>query len=183
MGRLLATLLVVIPAQFLLPIASVNPIGYVYAGDEAEGLTVEIKSRLLTNTNKARKRIGAPAVRESKILSRIALLHTRNMCALGALEHESSRFPEGGRTFHDRIKIARVSSAAENIALRSHDRDGGVWADHVVKGWLNSPGHKKNMLNPDYAFVGIGVVSCADKIIYTTMVFSPEPGKDQPGTK
>ncbi len=41
-------------------------------------------------------------------------------------------------------------AAAENIAI------GQKSADEVVKGWMNSPGHRENIMNANFTHIGIG---------------------------
>ncbi|MNR50485.1 Cysteine-rich secretory protein family protein [compost metagenome] len=43
--------------------------------------------------------------------------------------------------------------AGENIAK------GQRTPEEVVKDWMNSPGHRKNILNPHYTMIGVGYFS------------------------
>jgi uncharacterized protein YkwD len=42
---------------------------------------------------------------------------------------------------------------------------------------MNSPVHKKNILDPRFRYIGIGVRACRDNVAYATQVFSPEEGR------
>ena len=59
----------------------------------------------------------------------------------------------------DRIKAVGItySSCAENI-FNFFLQNPSYWelADGLVKGWMNSDGHKKNILNPSYNYLGCG---------------------------
>jgi uncharacterized protein YkwD len=71
--------------------------------------------------------------------------------------------------FDNRIADIRKSAgfirgAAENVAY------GQLTAAQVVDGWLNSPGHKKN-IEGDYNLTGIGTVQREDGVIYFTQIF------------
>lgn len=43
------------------------------------------------------------------------------------------------------------STAAENIAAGQHD------VAHVMRSWINSEGHYKNLVNPDVTQLGVGI--------------------------
>ena len=57
-----------------------------------------------------------------------------------------------GSTMTQRIGVAgyQFSSAAENIAA------GYTTPEEVVGGWMNSPGHRANILNPNLTEIGVG---------------------------
>lgn len=82
-------------------------------------------------------------------LQEVARLHARDMFQRGYFSHYN---PEGESPF-DRMEKAEVSFAAagENLALAP-----SVILAH--QGLMNSPGHRANILSPDFGTVGIGVV-------------------------
>lgn len=41
----------------------------------------------------------------------------------------------------------------------------------MVDSWMNSPGHRANILNPDYDRAGIGVAVDAEEAVYATQNF------------
>ena len=63
--------------------------------------------------------------------------------------------------------IKRYYLIGENIAM------GQTTPAEVVKAWMNSPGHKDNILNPNYAYIGIGY--CADHWVQQFAYKSFEP--------
>lgn len=82
-------------------------------------------------------------------LQEVARLHARDMFERGYFSHYN---PEGESPF-DRMEKAGVSfvAAGENLAL----------APTVIlahQGLMNSPGHRANILSPDFGTIGIGVV-------------------------
>jgi uncharacterized protein YkwD len=57
-----------------------------------------------------------------------------------------------GRTFDERIRDAGYTRpAAENIAKGQRS------ADDVMRAWMNSKGHRANILNCSYAAIGVGL--------------------------
>jgi uncharacterized protein YkwD len=75
------------------------------------------------------------------------------------------------------MNLIGVRSGGENIAYRTIARDPMVWAKDVVNGWMNSPPHKKNIVEPRFSFIGVGVRLCKNNIAYVTQVFSSEQGR------
>jgi len=78
-----------------------------------------------------------------------ARLHSQDMGAQDYFEHDSL----DGRTFADRMRDAGFGGPSpwgENIAA------GQRTAEDVVRGWMNSPGHCRNIMNASYNVIGIG---------------------------
>ena len=65
----------------------------------------------------------------------------------------------------DRLKAAgaRFRAAAENIAA------GYRTAASVHHGWMTSPGHRKNRLNPIYRRAGVGIYNCGGTLYWTEL--------------
>ena len=104
---------------------------------------------VVTLTNQHRGRHGlTPLVLEQR-LAAAAQAHTDHMVAGDFFAHES---PDG-RTVADRVTAAgyRYSVVAENIAA------GQRTPDEVVEGWMHSPGHRANILNPAVRQIGVGL--------------------------
>jgi uncharacterized protein YkwD len=89
----------------------------------------------------------APAVRASRALEAVALDHARDMAGHDYLQHRDRE----GHTPADRVRAAGYlhTLVGENIAY------GPASAEEVVAGWLASPGHCANLLNPGFASMGI----------------------------
>jgi hypothetical protein len=111
------------------------------AGDEQEML-------YLVNLERQRRDLK-PLVMDKKIRD-VARWHSNEMWSLQYFAHDS---PISGSPFK-RMKSAGVDfgAAGENIALAPD-----VYMAH--QGFMNSPSHKENILNPDFRRIGIGVVS------------------------
>jgi uncharacterized protein YkwD len=138
---------------------------------------IAIEKRILVFTNNERSAKGLPAVRESSALSYLARGQSENMCMARSLEHESDAFPRGWKKFTDRMKAVRITAGGENIGYRTLREQPEKWAREVVNGWMKSPPHRKNILNPRWRYLGIGVRICADRIAYATQVFSSDHGR------
>ena len=81
-------------------------------------------------------------------LTAAAQLHSEDMAANSYFSHTS----RDGRSFADRIRDQGYPSpAAENIARGQRS------ASAVMQAWLNSAGHRRNILNCSLRAIGVGV--------------------------
>lgn len=109
----------------------------------------EAEEQLLALVNQERERAGLPALAPYPDLVPVARAHATEMFVLGYFAHES---PVTGDPF-DRIAAAGIAyhAAGENLAFAPD-----VLTAH--RGLMNSPGHRANILSPDFGQVGIGIV-------------------------
>lgn len=108
-----------------------------------------VKQEMLARVNAARKRAGLDPVRGNARLDRAAQGHAEDMLARGFFAHESP----AGTTVRERSTAAGYvwRTVGENIAF------GQTSVSEVVETWLESPGHRKNILNRDFTELGIGL--------------------------
>jgi uncharacterized protein YkwD len=99
-------------------------------------------------TNSYRTKHGLQPLTLNLNLSKSAQVHSQDMALNDFFSHTGSN----GTKVSDRAKTAGYQSSyvGENIAA------GYITAEEVVRGWMNSPGHRENILNPNYKEVGIG---------------------------
>lgn len=136
-----------------------------------------LEERVLHYTNEARKTNGLPALEGSGPLAALARTHSANMCRSRTFLHESPVFPKGWNTLAERLNRAKVRSGGENIGYQTMRPDGDAWARQMVEGWMKGPQHRRNILNPDWRYLGVGVSRCGNDIGYVTQVFSGELGR------
>jgi uncharacterized protein YkwD len=105
---------------------------------------------VLDLVNKARSGAGCEALRMNGELTDAAQGHAEDMAAKGYFSHSS----RDGRSPFDRMGDAGYDfrAAGENIARGQPD------ADAVMAAWMDSPGHRKNILNCDFEDLGVGYV-------------------------
>jgi uncharacterized protein YkwD len=135
-----------------------------------------IEKSILLLANNERNTRGLPVFQGSSALTYLARRQSENMCAARSLEHESDAFPKGWKKFTDRLKNGGLTSGAENIGYRTLREQPEKWAATVVKEWMKSPPHRRNILDPRWRYLGVGIRMCADRIAYATQVFSSDPG-------
>ncbi|RAY15460.1 CAP domain-containing protein [Actinomadura craniellae] len=101
-------------------------------------------------TNAERAKAGCPALRVDARLTTSARRHSADMKARNYFSHTSPN----GTDFAARIRAAGYPSpGAENIAM------GYPTPAAVMKGWMNSPGHRANILNCKLRAIGTGVAT------------------------
>jgi uncharacterized protein YkwD len=112
------------------------------------GLT---RAGIIARTNLERSENGSlPALSESAILDRIATLRTEDMFAKQYFAHVS---PDGGSAQSVAKTVGYAELAlGENLALGNFAGDKGV-----VDAWMNSPGHRANILETHYTEIGVAV--------------------------
>jgi len=100
--------------------------------------------------NKQRTNNGLKALQVDSEVQRVARIKAEDMVANNYFSHNS---PTYGSPF-DMLKSFKISykTAGENIAANSSNSG-------AVNAWMNSSGHKANILNGNFNYTGIGVVS------------------------
>jgi uncharacterized protein YkwD len=119
--------------------------------------------QILGLVNQERAKVGADPLKINEQLDLAADQHTLDQASMNKMSHSGSN----GSNMGDRIKNAGYvfSSAGENVAYGFGD------AAAVMSGWMNSEGHRQNILNPNYKEIGIGYAHGADGRLYWTQDF------------
>jgi len=120
-----------------------------------------MSSDILRFVNQHRHAMGLKPLQANSFISSVALGHSRDML--------TGRSAFGHDGFKDRIntikrKLGTIHVAAENVA------SGPMSAREVVDGWLNSPGHRRN-IEGDFRLTGIGLAYGRNGMIYFTQIF------------
>lgn len=155
----------------------------------------DLERRIHDRVNAARADHGHAPLQWSDSLARIARRHSRDMAARGFFSHES---PEG-QTLTDRAEAIGLSCAsnedsrttrrlAENLSYTYPYRSYKVTSDsassrryywktppeiaaEIVKGWLDSPSHRRNLLSAELRREGLGLAQAEDDRLYVTQAF------------
>jgi uncharacterized protein YkwD len=107
-----------------------------------------VTAQVVTLTNAERAKAGCGPLTVNGTLTAVAQAHSADMAAHNYFDHNS----QDGRSPFDRMTAAgyRYSTAAENIAA------GQRTPQDVMTGWMNSPGHRANILNCALKEIGVG---------------------------
>ena len=118
------------------------------------------ESEVIRLVNEVRRENGLKALTANWELSRVARYKSQDMLNKGYFSHTS---PTYGTPFQ-MIKAFGLSfrTAGENIAR------GYPTPQAVVNGWMNSSGHRANILNASYTQIGVGYVAQGN---YWTQMF------------
>ncbi|WP_242057499.1 SafA/ExsA family spore coat assembly protein [Halobacillus yeomjeoni] len=139
----------------------------IYPGDRVTiPLKTNIKSieqQVINLTNQERAKNGLPALKANWQLSRVARYKSVDMRDKNYFSHTS---PTYGSPFQ-MMKNFNINyrRAAENIAA------GQRTPQEVVNGWMNSPGHRKNILDPNLKQIGVGYAKGGSYGHYWTQMF------------
>ncbi|MFJ9040147.1 CAP domain-containing protein [Streptomyces sp. NPDC102406] len=105
-------------------------------------------AQVLSLVNQERAKVGCAPVTADSGLASLATAFSEDMAARDFFDHTD---PDGATPW-DRAEKAGISDlGGENIAR------GQATAQSVMEAWMNSPGHKANILNCDYKTLGVGV--------------------------
>jgi uncharacterized protein YkwD len=117
---------------------------------------------LISHTNTARARAGCAAVHVNYQLTYAARAHSRDMVVRNYFGHRSP----SGTNFVMRAKAAGYNSPmSENIGW------GYRTSASLFNAWMQSPGHRANIVNCSARAVGIGIAYKANGTPYYTQIF------------
>jgi uncharacterized protein YkwD len=116
--------------------------------------------------NRNRAAIGLEPLRASPVLGKAARLQARDMARQAFFEHTDPQ----GRDPADRVALFdaqhEFSFVGENIAA------GYPSPQASCRGWMNSSGHRANILDPDYTHIGAGFARGGPYGRYYVQVFA-----------
>lgn len=146
--------------------------GGVEGEGEGEGeavATMEMDAFTLINGERTGADV-APLVMDGGLRA-VARAHSEDMLARDFFAHDN---PDGESPF-DRIHAAGIeyARAGENIAWNNFPNP----VETAVDGWMNSEGHRNNILNGEFTLTGMGVAGDAANGYYFTQVFTRPLGK------
>lgn len=147
------------PRRAILVLAAALGVGAAVAAVPASPAAASEQSAIVTATNAERASAGLPALASNPGLDRVAQDWAQYMSDTGRMQHRpdlSDGVPEGW------------TSLGENVA--SGYRDG----EDVVTGWMNSPGHRENILG-DFTDIGVGWVVDGSGTSWSVQVFGSYP--------
>ncbi|WP_110927904.1 CAP domain-containing protein [Bacillus massiliglaciei] len=129
-----------------------------------ETATKTMETQVIELVNSERKKAGLPALKMDSSLSKTATIKSQDMRDSQYFSHTS---PVYGSPF-DLMKTYGIAYkyAGENIAA------GQTSPNSVIKSWMNSPGHKANILSKNYTRIGVGYVKGGTYSHYWTQHFS-----------
>jgi len=119
-------------------------------------------------TNEERKAAGLQPLRLNSELNQLAQVHSDDMVTVGYFAHEDV----SGCALTCRVKKSKLEPLAwaENIVVlhKSHLLSQEEIAAELMESWLESGGHRENILHPSYTHVGIGFAYDGNSLYVTS---------------
>ena len=136
-----------------------DPLAYNEAQAEQDthvDVSLDFELRVLELVNQERAVYGIAPLQWHEELGAAARAHSMDMAIRLFFSHTCP----SGTSFAIRISGAGISffTAGENIAM------GQRTAEQVVSSWMNSPGHRANILNPGYTHMGVGLYVGTERV-------------------
>lgn len=138
----------------------------IYPGQSIVIPTTNVSSyedQVITLVNKERSKRGLQSVKKNSTLAYVARLKSSDMATKNYFSHTS---PTYGSPFtmmqHYGVKF---SAAGENIAM------GQQTPQAVMTAWMNSAGHRANILSAVYNQIGVGMAKNSKGVLYWTQEF------------
>jgi uncharacterized protein YkwD len=153
---------------------------------EFNSATYDIENIVFNKVNEERKKRGLQALIWDSKIAEVARLHSLDMANRSYFSHEN---PEGedptmrakrqGIATEIQKGSVIMVGIAENIGMMPTGNVEGYGyvsssndvADAMMQSWMNSPGHRANILNADYNFIGVGVAYNGYGTYYLTQDF------------
>jgi len=122
-----------------------------------------LENEVIRLVNVERAKAGLPQLTQNWQLSRVARYKSQDMIDKGYFAHNS---PTYGSPFKMMESFGiRYSAAGENIAM------GQQSPSQVMNAWMNSPGHRNNILSPSFTQIGVGLAKDKNGRMYWTQMF------------
>lgn len=144
-------------------------------GFEGVFFSAELEDEVFLETNRVRLEHGVGELQHHEVIRRVARLHSANMASMGVYDHTVDgvtavdRAREGGYVCESELveDLYVPGMVAENLNLMSMAVDWSAeeTARYLVESWLDSSGHREQLLDPLVTEVGIGVAIAATSIL------------------
>ncbi len=109
----------------------------------------ELATEIAAGLNESRRSVGEAPLRFNRDLGRAAMVHACDMLVNDFFAHQGT---DGSSSQVRAIEAGyEPCIVAENIAW------GYPRSEQIITGWMNSPGHRRNMLHPRIEEFGVGI--------------------------
>ncbi|HHY38907.1 MAG TPA: hypothetical protein GX507_08290 [Clostridia bacterium] len=137
--------------------------GFAEQRSQKNAFLTEKEQEMLDLINAERERAGLHPLIADEVLTRLARMKSEDMIEKGYFSHDS---PTYGSPF-DMMRKAGVkyTTAGENLA-------GAPTVERAHTGLMNSEGHRRNILNPSFKRIGIGIIEGGPYGLMVTQMFT-----------
>jgi uncharacterized protein YkwD len=152
--------------RLLLGLLTVVSVGLPPQGHTAAAAPAALAEQMVAQVNRVRSEYGLPPLQEAPTLGALASERSADMAARRYFSHTT---PEGVDVFVlMEQRGIRYYAAGENLAWNTYGEEQAT--AFALQGFLNSPPHRDNLLNPAFTQIGVGVARDGNKH-YFTLVF------------
>lgn len=130
-----------------------------------------VEDEIFNATNAERQKQGLPALKRNSTANSYARSKSLEMLDLNYFDHKS---PKNGY-IQDIAKRDgwNYSRIGENIYTMTGGQASSISGASITNSWMNSEGHRKNILNSGYTDIGIGVTFRNGKLYATQIFYTP----------
>ncbi len=129
-------------------------------------------SDMIAMVNQERAVAGLKSVIECFALDQSAVSHSQDMSTRDFFDHTNPY----SKTHADRIRSTGYMSNSKRRWTGENIAKGFVDVASVMVAWMESPGHRANILNPIFTHLGIGFVSTGPDSIYDGFIWTQDFG-------
>ncbi len=139
-----------------------------------------VEKSIIAHTNRERKKHGLPQLQPKRNMNVAARSHSKHMAKVGKFAHEgigdgtpatrAYKYQCGEGLWSENIHRSGPWSKEQLTYLKKTEWEMGKRA---VANWMGSPGHRRNLLVPEWVAMGAGVGLGRNGTIYATQTFGP----------
>ena len=134
----------------------------------SEKFMVEVERMIFEKVNTERAKAGVAALSYNSTMEKYARIKSQDMGDRGYFDHND---PEGNLiTVQMKKDGISYSAWGENIAYIGGVSDANALANQFMTNWMNSAGHRQNILSTNFSGIGVGVYKIGNKV-YATQEF------------
>lgn len=128
----------------------------------------QVEQAIFNKVNEERAKAGVAPLSYNTIMEKYARIKSQDMGDNNYFSHTD----KSGNYITTKMKADGVTYQAwgENIAYIGGVTDPVALANQFMTNWMNSEGHKKNILSTDFSSIGVGVYKVGNKV-YATQEF------------
>ena len=128
----------------------------------------QVEQAIYQKVNAERAKAGVPQLSYNSTMEKYARIKSQDMGDKNYFSHEDLN----GNLITVKMKADGVSykSWGENIAYIGGVSDANALAEQFMKNWMNSSGHRANILSTNFESIGIGVYKAGNRV-YATQEF------------
>lgn len=128
----------------------------------------QVEQLIFNKVNEERSKNAVASLSYSSTMEKYARIKSKDMGDKNYFDHADLN----GNYITSKMKSdgVKYSAWAENIAYISGVTDANALADKFMTNWMNSSGHRKNILSNSYTSIGVGVYKVGNKV-YATQEF------------